>query len=88
MSYIKALLNSVSQSVKKEGNCERYIMKVGKVKPQSLIPEFTWTNMQLSQDILSEDQDISLGSPTYEAVLLTTKYACITPQYVLSIWKT
>jgi hypothetical protein len=63
MSYIKAFFNSVSQSVKKEGKCARYIMKVGKVKSQSLIPEFIWTNMQFSQDMLSEDQDICPGFP-------------------------
>jgi len=49
-------------------------MKFGKVKPHSIIPEFIWTNMQFSQDILSEDQDITLGSATDEAVVLTTKY--------------
>ena len=74
MSSIEALFNSVSYSVKEEGNCETCIMKVGKVKPQSIIPEFIWTNMQFSQDILPEDQDITLGSATDEAVVLTTKY--------------
>jgi hypothetical protein len=74
MSSTNTLFNSVSYSVKKEGNCETYIMKVGKVKPHSIIPEFTSTNMQFSQDILPEDQDITLGSTTDEAVL-TTKYA-------------
>lgn len=61
-SSIKALFDSISYSVKKEGNCETYIMKVGKVNPQSIIPEFKRTNMQLSQDIIPEDQDITLGS--------------------------
>lgn len=74
MSSIKALFNSVSFNVKNEGNCETYIMKVGKVKPQSTIPEFIRTNMQFSQDILPEDQDTTLGSATDEAVVLTTKY--------------
>jgi len=64
----------VYRSVKKEGNSETYIMKFGKVKPHSIIPEFIWTNIQFSQDILSEDQDITLGSATDEAVVLTTKY--------------
>ena len=74
MFSIKAFFNSVTYSVKKEGNCEPYIMKAGKVKPQSIIPAFIRTNMQLRQDILPEDQDITLGSATDEAVVLTTKY--------------
>jgi hypothetical protein len=49
-------------------------MKVGEVKPHSIIPEFILTNMQFSQDILPEDQDITLGFATDEAVVLTTKY--------------
>jgi len=38
--------------------------------------------MQFSQDILPEDQDITLGSATDEAVVLTTKY--ISPNNMLS----
>lgn len=49
-------------------------MKVGEVKPHSIIPEFILTNTQFSQDILPEDQDITLGFATDEAVVLTTKY--------------
>jgi hypothetical protein len=82
MSSIKVLFNSVSYSVKKEGNCETYIMKVGRVKPQSIIPEFIWTNIQFSQDILPEDQDITLGSATDEAVVLTTKH--VSPKNMFS----
>jgi hypothetical protein len=80
MSSIKTLFNSVSYSIK---NCETYIMKVGKVKTQSIIPEFIRTNMQFSQDILPEDQDITLGSATDEAVVLTTNmyHPTICPQH-------
>lgn len=49
-------------------------MKVGEVKPHSIIPEFILINTQFSQDILPEDQDITLGFATDEAVVLTTKY--------------
>jgi hypothetical protein len=85
MSSIKALFYSVSYSVKKEGNCETHIKKFGKVKPQSIIPEFLWTNMQFSQDILPEDQD--MGSATDEAVVVTIKYVSLN-NYVLSNGKT
>ena len=39
-----------------------------------IISEFIRTNMQFSQDSFPEHQDITLGSATDEAVLLTTKY--------------
>jgi len=74
MPSTSTLFNSVSYSVKKEGNRETYIMKVGKVNPHSIIPEFISTNMQFSQDILPEDLDITQGSATDEAVVLATKY--------------
>jgi hypothetical protein len=77
MSYIKALLDSTSYSVKKEGNCESYNMKAGTVTPQSIIPVNLYGGG-------GGDCNLAriLCYPTHKATVLTTKY--VSPENIYS----